>query len=85
MEPNVLFCFTSSKMMFSRPARHPLCVSLSYRDLMASHKELLGKSEALLSDNSQGKDGPVASPEASTSFNSEEVLYVGLMCKISPL
>lgn len=52
---------------------------------MASHKELLGKSEALLSDNSQGKDGPVASPEASTSFNSEEVLYVGLMCKISPL
>lgn len=74
------FCFTSSKMMFSRPARHALCISLSYRDLMASHKELLGKSEALLSET-----GPVASPEASTSFNSEEALYVGLMCKISPL
>lgn len=52
---------------------------------MASHKELLGKPEALLSDNSQGNNGPVANPEASTSFSSEEALYVGLMYRISPL
>lgn len=93
MESERPLCFVSLKRKFfsSPPASlllagsHDLCISLSYRDLIASHNELLGNSWALLSDNSQVSGGPVANSEAPISFNAEEPFHVGPMYKISPL
>lgn len=93
MEPERPLCFASLKMKFfsSPPASlllagsHALCVSLSYRDLIASHNKLLGNSQALPSDKSQVSGGPAANSEAPISFNPEEAFHMGPMYKIFPL